>query len=161
MGLIVGCRPSGRRVRRWLRLKDGLSTLIGLGPRDRDLLAWHAHRRLTLGAVDEAEALYRALLALWPGLALARLGLGACLQSKGDLEAAEAAYADVLASDPADLFALTNRAEVRLLLGRPHEALADLDTAQSLPPRLLQRSRLTPRLNALRTIALDRLQPGA
>ena len=66
------------------------------------MLLWQAHRRLLRGAIDEALALYHAALALWPDLADARLGVGACLQSRGDLAGAEAAYSEVLAVDPAN-----------------------------------------------------------
>jgi tetratricopeptide (TPR) repeat protein len=152
----MGRRVNGRRVRRWLRERDGLAPLLGLSSRDRDELLWQAHRRLVRGPVDEAEALYQAMLTLWPNLVDARLGVGACLQSRGDLVEAEAAYGEALAIEPANPLALADRAEVRLLLGRLAEAVADLDAATALPPRMLRRHRLAGRVEALRAIALSR-----
>jgi tetratricopeptide (TPR) repeat protein len=149
-------RVTGRRVRRWLRDRAGLAILLGLRSHDRAVLLWQAHRRLTRGAVDEAEALYRALLALWPKLVDARLGVGACLQSRGDLAGAEAAYGEALAVEPNNPFALADRSEVRLLLGRTAEAIADLDAAASIPARVLRRHRLADRVEKLRSIALER-----
>lgn len=156
----MGSRVNGRRVRRWLRGRHGLATLLGLSSRDRTSLLWHAHRRLVRGSVDEALALYHATLALWPGLADARLGVGACLQSRGDLAGAEEAYAEVLATDPANPFALADRAEVRLILGRLAEAAVDLDAAAAIPARVLHRHRLTGRVEALRSIARERSAEG-
>lgn len=156
-------RIHGGRVRRWLRLGEtgGLAPLLGLSARDRNALLLHAHRRQVRDAIDEAEALYRAILALWPGLHDARLGVGACLQIRGDFDRAEAAYSDVLAVDPANPFALANRAEVRLLLGRNLEASADLNRVTAIPPRVLRRHRLANRITELRTIASGRLVEGA
>ncbi len=144
------------RVRRWLRDRAGLAALLGLPARDREVLAWQAHRRLARGATGDAEPLYRAILALWPDSAEAATGLGACLQSRGDLAGAEACYSDAIALDPASPFALVDRAEVRLLLGRPLDAGRDLDLAAALPPRLLRRSGLVPRIADLKAIARDR-----
>lgn len=156
----MGRRITGRRVRRWLRSPGGLSVMLGLSSRDRAALLWQAHRRLVRGAVDEAEPLYHAMLALWPDLVDARLGVGACLQSRGDLAGAEAAYADVLTRDPAHPFALADRAEVRLLLGRVAEAAADLDAAAAIPPRVLRKHGLAARIEALRAIAREHRPPG-
>ena len=148
-------RVTGGRVRRWLRTRGGLGVLLGLDRRDFETLAWHAHRRLTRGENDRAEALYRAILVLRPDDLDAKLGLGACLQSKGDLVGAEAAYDEVLDGDPTHPHALTNRAEVRLLGGRIDAAIIDLNAACALPPQLLRRSGLIPRLEALRAIIDD------
>jgi Flp pilus assembly protein TadD len=148
-------RPiTGRRVRRWLRARNDFSTLLGLSSRDRDVLAWQAYRHLSSGKIEEAEAIYRAMLTLWPALSSALLGLGACLQMKGDLIGAEAAYDEVLTAEPTNPHALANRAEVRLLLDHRVEAQADLDVAQGLPSRQLRRAGLVNRLETLRTIAM-------
>jgi tetratricopeptide (TPR) repeat protein len=152
----MGRRVNGRRIRRWLRGRAGLATLLGLSSRDRAALLWQAHRRLERGTFDEALALYHAALALWPDLADARLGVGACLQSRGDLAGAEEAYNEVLASDPSNPFALADRAEIRLILGRVDEAVADLDAVAAIPARILHAHRLTKRVEGLRAIARDR-----
>jgi Flp pilus assembly protein TadD len=152
----MGVRVTRRLLRRWLRDKAGLSALLGLKSRERDLLAWEAHRRLVSGSIDEAEAIYRAMLTLWADLPAARLGLGACLQSKGDLDGAEAAYSDVLSAEPNNPHALADRAEVRLLTGRPLDALNDIRAAKALPVRDLRRARLVERVEALRVMAEER-----
>jgi tetratricopeptide (TPR) repeat protein len=153
----MAVRVTRRRLRRWLRDRAGLSTLLGLKSRDRDLLAWEAHSRLLRGSIDEAEAVYRAMLALWANLPTAHFGLGACLQSKGDLAGAEAEYSEVLLAEPNNLYALADRAEVRLLTGRPLDALDDIRAAKALPARSLRRARLVDRVEALRSMAEERV----
>jgi tetratricopeptide (TPR) repeat protein len=120
-------------LRRWLRSNPAAdpAKLLRLGTECRDDLAWRAHRLLGKGRVEDAERIYELMIALWPSVrSKAILGLGACCQSRGDLAGALNQYGAVLALDPADAFALANRAEVHLLTRRPDCAIVDLGAAR-------------------------------
>jgi Flp pilus assembly protein TadD len=129
---MLGRRVSTRRLEKWLRRESDPAELLGLSKDTLEFLAWQAKGRLQSGSIDEAERIFGLLLTLQPSVGtFATLGLGACRQARGDLDAAERAYTDVLAYDPGDVHALANRAEVRLLTDRPELACADLIAARA------------------------------
>lgn len=124
-------RVAAGNVERWLRGELALGALLGLSRDDRDELAWQAEMRLERGQVEDAERLFGLLEKLAPaGDLRGALGRGVCLQRRGALGEAERAYDEVLVLCPDDAFALTNRAEVRLLTGRAALARADLLAAK-------------------------------
>lgn len=105
----------------------------GLAARPEDRLA---SRRLALalynvGEFDEAEELYRRLLAEKDEPVL-RNRLASVLRDKGELQAAEAMYREVLGADPALGAAYVNLAELLWRLGREDEALALLDEGKGM-----------------------------
>jgi tetratricopeptide (TPR) repeat protein len=120
-------RLSPRRLARWLEGRSSLARLLDLNDSDRDDLAWYAGRLVTSGAYDEAMRLFELLGRLWPEAeATMLLGHGGCLQLRGSLAEAERAYDAVLEAQPENAYALTNRAEVRLLTRRGAAARDDL-----------------------------------
>lgn len=127
-------RVTWRRLRRWLRSGPTAdpAEMLGLDVETREELAWHAHRLFEAGEPAQAERVYRLMSTLWPGHASSQwLGIGACRQALGDLELAEEAYRNCLESEPTNVHALVNRAEVRLLGGRVDQAVADLAAARA------------------------------
>ncbi|HEV3162843.1 MAG TPA: tetratricopeptide repeat protein [Isosphaeraceae bacterium] len=129
-------RITRRRLDRWLRGKLDTTGLLGLSADDRAELAWQAHQRFEAGELDQAARIFGLLAHLAPpNDVTGALGLAVCLQAQGSLDEAERGYESVLAADPENLFALTNRAEVRLLIGRLEEARADLAAASAILDR--------------------------
>jgi Flp pilus assembly protein TadD len=122
-------RVTSRRLARWLQGTCDLADLFRLSKDDLDELAWQAHRLLELGTVDQAERIFELLRTIRPTNAYALTGLGACKQMRGDLLGAERAYSEVLDQDPTNVYALANRAEVRLLCGGRELARTDLAAA--------------------------------
>lgn len=122
-----------RRLNRWLDGQLDLAGLLGLSADDRALLLWEAHSRRQAGSVEQAQRIYELLAQLsGPNDVAAVLGLAVCQQTLGMLAEAERGYDAVLASDPSNLFALANRAEVRLLTGRNEQARADIAAAREI-----------------------------
>ena len=128
-------KVSARRIGRWLCGDLDPADLLRLGEDARLDLLREAALRVESGAVAEAERIYRLAEVLWPKDPDVRLGLGACRQTSGDLETAIIRFGGVLADRPDDLYALANRAECLLILGRDQEALSDLQTASRVEGR--------------------------
>jgi len=82
-----------------------------------------------------AVAAFRATLALDPAYPDARFCLGNALRGSGDDEGAHAEYSAVIAGNPEAAGAWANRCVVAIDLGRPHEALADIERALALKPK--------------------------
>lgn len=119
-----------RRLARWFRHQGSVAELLGLGPRDRDDLAWEARRLIASGRYAEADLLADLLATLWhDAQAEAALIHGVCSQLQGALESAESMFDRALEAEPENPYALANRAEVRLLRGRKGDAEADLGRA--------------------------------
>ena len=74
------------------------------------------------GRTDEAEQLYREVLAVNPNNKLALFNLGVAAQAAGRLDDAEPYYLNALKTDPAFLPALFNLAILRERLGRYEES---------------------------------------
>jgi Flp pilus assembly protein TadD len=161
--VIFNRRFSARRVRRWLAGAMPLGDLLRLKDRDREHLSRQAYRRLEAEEFEAAERLFDLLSRLWPELeATARLGLGVCAQRRGNLADAELAYDQVIALEPDNVYALANRAEVRLLTNRRAEAQADLGGARAALGRQKFPEALRQRVSKLHEIAIDGgLEPAA
>lgn len=148
-------RFSRRRVDRWLRGDLTLGDLYRLKSRDRDDLTLQAYRRLDAGEFAEAHRLFELLGQLWTdGATTAALGQGVCAQRQGDLASAEQAYDRVLDAEPKNLYALANRAEVKILTGRKGAASADLDTALASLADAKVDDALRARIEKLKSLAL-------
>ncbi len=120
-------RLAPRRLARWLRGRSTLAALLGLGESDRADLLWYASRVAGARAADDALRLYDLLGLLWPeDEPSVLLGRGVCLQLRGALDEAERAYDAVLLTQPDNIYARVNRAEVRLLKGQNQAACDDL-----------------------------------
>lgn len=141
-----------RRLNRWLRGRATLAGLLRLSAHDREELAWQAHRLVARESFAEAERLYELLALLWPESADARLGLGVCAQLSGRLADAERAYDLVLEGEPGNVYALTNRAEVRLLNRQREAARADLERASAAITGQADGSDLQERIERLREL---------
>ncbi len=93
--------------------------------------ALDAHRR---GALEDAERLYRDVLALQPDHVSALSNRGAALRDLGRPTDALASYDAALAIQPDHPLALNNRGVALVELKRPAEALASFDKALLLQP---------------------------
>jgi tetratricopeptide (TPR) repeat protein len=124
------------RLRRWLKGKAGTADLLRLGRRDHDRLAWQGHKRFRKGRYQEAERIYQLMATLWPLEAAPLLALGACRQAQGALDDAVGFYSRVILAEPENVYALANRAEVRILQRHLHDAKVDLLVAFALIQRL-------------------------
>lgn len=76
-----------------LRQGQSLGSALGLPPALRELLYARAHRWFSIGRVDRAEPLFRALCILSEGSADYWVGYGVCLRLRDSLEQAEFAFA--------------------------------------------------------------------
>lgn len=126
-------RRLGRRaVSRYVQNPVGLARLLRIHPDVRDELLWEAAQRLDAGAIDDARMLYTVVLQLWLDSSTdACLGLGACLESDGDLDSAIEIYGSILVADPDHLLARANRADCRLRVGQIDAARDDLQAAET------------------------------
>jgi Flp pilus assembly protein TadD len=99
-------------------------------------LYWFAERLLKAEDYDGALRVFDLLGFLWPEAEATRLlGRGVCLQLRGDLDEAEHAYGCVLSTQPENVYALTNRAEVRLLIRQGDAARVDIERARAILDR--------------------------
>ncbi len=87
-----------------------------------------------LGRVDDAEALYQAVLARSPGQPGALLGLATCARRRGDLTAALDLHRSVLAADPAHAWARLQAASDLCRLDRLDAAEAEYHHLLSAAP---------------------------
>ena len=159
---MIGRRPfSNRRIKRWMQGKLTLGAVLRLKTSDRDDLALQAYRRVEAADFDAARRLFELLGRLWPDAETsARLGLGVCAQRQGNLTEAEAAYGDVLAVEPENIYALANRAEVRLLNDRKEAAQADLTAALTALGKGRSPASLRRRVEALQSLIAVEARPG-
>jgi len=104
----------------------------GLAQTMRQALALHKQGRL-----DEAERLYREVIAAAPHLADAWHFIGLVETQRGRDTAALEWIGRALALDPKNAAAYYNRANSLQRLGRPEDALADYERALALQPRHL------------------------
>lgn len=74
------------------------------------------------GQAEPARRAYEAAALAWPHSALPRLGLANLAAGRGDWEAAERGYAEVLRIEPGNAAATNNRAEAMARLGCPATA---------------------------------------
>lgn len=86
------------------------------------------------GRVEEGIAQYREVIRRHPGYTDAHNNLGAQLAVRGDLEEALGHFAAAIRSDPADPAGYFNRGVALILIGRPGEAVLDLEKTLELSP---------------------------
>ena len=88
-----------------------------------------ANAELTLERFDEAEAEYRAALAIDPDDAQALLGLGVALRAGGDMDGALAAHEAALERAPGNPLVTLELARTRYAAGDARAAIAGLEAA--------------------------------
>lgn len=86
------------------------------------------------GQLDQAERIYRLILAHVPDCFGALHLLGILEGQKGNAATAEAFFSQAIRINPSDALAHSNLGNVLLALGRPQEALAAYDRALGLKP---------------------------
>lgn len=86
------------------------------------------------GRAQEAEALFRQAISADPAAPAGYLGLGATLQSRGDLAGAIGQYRQALEQRPEDVEALANLGLALARSGKPDEGRTQLTTALALAP---------------------------
>lgn len=99
-----------------------------------DLLFAEAFRLQQRGALGEAEAVYRQLLALRPALSDARLNLGAVLAAAGRPEEAATEFQEVVRLNPREVRGWTNLGVALRKAGDPEGAAAAYEQAGRLNP---------------------------
>ena len=129
-------------------LRD-LDYAIVLDPDHIDSLVNRADLVLARGEPERARADIDAGLELDPGNANLLCALGSLLADSGDTDAAYASYTAAVAEDQAFVAAWANRAVLSYSVGRPADAVADLDRAIALAD--------DPSLRVNRAIALQDL----
>jgi tetratricopeptide (TPR) repeat protein len=91
-----------------------------------------AHHRA--GRLAQAEATYRAALALSPGHAVTKHNLGVVIAAQGQQGSAIAHFDEVIAAEPRYASAHYNRAVALQALGQPQEAIRGFKQACALEP---------------------------
>jgi hypothetical protein len=86
----------------------------------------------SVGEVDAARDAYLAAAGRWPQDPLTRIALGNVALARGELEAAERAYAEAVHLDRQNVPARNNLAEVLLRRGCPTAARAEIEAAARL-----------------------------
>jgi tetratricopeptide (TPR) repeat protein/serine/threonine protein kinase len=86
------------------------------------------------GQLDEAEAYYRAALAIRPRSSAAWTNLGGILQSKGEIDEAESAYRKAIASNPSNAVSWLNLGTVHTSRGQEHLAIPAYRKAIEIEP---------------------------
>lgn len=110
----------------WLRGRASLGAAGGWTAEEMRLVADVGYALAEQGRADEAITIFEGLAALAPATAYFQASLGALWLRKGEPGRAVEYLDAALASDPADLNALTNRGEALLQLGEREAARRDL-----------------------------------
>lgn len=103
-------------------------------PAALDARCAQGHQLLSAGREAEAEAVFRAVLALEGGNILALEGIGLIADRRGDLPAAKEAFTQVLALKPMRLEAQVKLAEILDKLGETQRSAELLDAALDREP---------------------------
>ncbi len=93
---------------------------------------------LTLGRLDEADAVLRTGLDRYPFQRELYLALADTAQAAGDPPAADGWYARLLQQRPDDAYAWGRRGELAMQRGRAQEAVAHLERATALAPAAVE-----------------------
>jgi tetratricopeptide (TPR) repeat protein len=115
------------RSREWARAEEHYRATLALG---FNIDEAHYDFGVILGLQDrwpEAEAAYRHAIAVNPSHAQASNNLGQILERTGQFEAAADAYRQAVASRPTLRLARFNLGRMLLALGRPGDAIAELE----------------------------------
>jgi len=119
-------------VQRWLKGEVPATQLFGLSAEVAQSLAHHGYTLYEQGKYRRAQVIFEGLVAIDADNPDFQRMLASIYQMQGNWDAAYYRYTKVLASNPSDLFVLTNRGEVLLQLGRTQEAVEDLKKAVAL-----------------------------
>jgi tetratricopeptide (TPR) repeat protein len=119
-------------IQRWLKGEVPATQLFGFSPEVTQSLAEHGYTLYEQGRYRRARVIFEGLAALDADNIDFQRMLGSIYQIEGIWDAAYYRYTKVLALLATDIFALTNRGEVLLQLGRNEEAIQDLKKAISL-----------------------------
>lgn len=143
------------------RLAAGQSTLgqfLGLGRERLYEIAGIAYGLMNSGKLEEAQTIYRGLVAADPFDSVFRCHLGAVELRRGRAAEAAAEFTNALRFNRANADAFSGRGEANLRLGRLAEAVEDLRAAVALDPPALRPSTIRARalLGSLRQAARRR-----
>lgn len=127
-----------KAVKRFAKGKITLGELQGFSKETQYKLAELGFNMIAGGKLDEAEKIFRGLVALDPKDPYFLLASGSISQRKGELQEAERWYSEALKHSPDDVVALANRGEVRLELGQLQEGAEDLIESLKQDPKLEQ-----------------------
>ncbi len=111
-----------------------LGELQGISKAEQYSMADVGYRLLSEGKLDKAVQVFTGLAALDPFDAYFLTALGSAHQQKNLLNEADRFYSRALEINPFSTTARAHRGEVRALLGRPVEAVADLKRAVQEDP---------------------------
>ena len=127
-----------KALKRFIKGKITLAELQGFSKETQYKLAELGFNMVSGGKLDEAEKIFRGLVALDPKDPYFLLASGSIAQRKGELQQAEKWYSEALERSHDHAVALANRGEVRLELGKLQEGAEDLIESLKLDPKLEQ-----------------------
>lgn len=127
-----------KALKRFLKGKITLAELQGFSQETQYKLAELGFNMIGGGKLDEAEKIFRGLVALNPKDPYFLLANGSICQRKNELQEAEKWYSEALKQSPDHAVALANRGEVRLELGQLQEGAEDLIESLKQDPKLEQ-----------------------
>ncbi|MGD8423827.1 MAG: tetratricopeptide repeat protein, partial [Gammaproteobacteria bacterium] len=111
-----------------------LSSMLAASPQDCRLLGAKARALNNLGRLDEAEAVFRQIIAIDPENIEGLAGLGHVAAAKGDLAAAEHWWQCALQHEPDHVRSLKGLARLMAGSRRPEEACRCLTRVSELEP---------------------------
>ncbi|KQT54071.1 hypothetical protein ASG43_00040 [Aureimonas sp. Leaf454] len=125
-----------------LRAGHDIDTALGLPSHLREFMYARAHRWFSVGRVDKAEQLFRALCAADPRDADYWVGFGICLRKRGDLVFARLAFETAIAHRPTWDVPHLHAVEVAIRRGdragaQDHAAKFRQAAGENTPPELL------------------------
>lgn len=115
-----------RRMRAFLEGRITLGDLEGIPKDTQYRMAEVGYSFLSEGQVDQAETVFKGLIALDPYDAYFHTVRASIAHRKGDIETADRHYTRALEINPFSVSALANRGELRLSRGDVEGALEDL-----------------------------------
>ena len=121
------------QVRNWVKVEEHYRAVVSLGFGLADANYDYGQAQELQGQWDLAEAAYRRALAINPQHTAAHIQLGRGLEGQKQFEAAAAEFRLAVASQPADRLARYDLGRMLLALGKPLEAITELE--RTLEPR--------------------------
>ena len=128
--------------------------LQGLGLEEAYAIAELGYTLYEQGRMDDAQILYEGLVMANPFDPYFHTMLGAIYGKKNMREQAAAEYTAALSQDPRNVYALVNRGEIHLQLGRIDQALNDFKKALELDPKMENPGTVRARALAATTAAI-------
>ncbi len=127
-----------KALKKFVKGKITLAELQGFSKETQYKLAELGFNMISGGKLDEAEKIFRGLVALDPKDPYFLLATGSIAQRRSDFKDAERWYSEALKLSPDHAVALANRGEVRLELGELQKGAEDLIEALKHDPKLEQ-----------------------